>query len=144
MIIFYAKKVAIAMLEQVAYTSREEQGVQRVCTSITGEREVNLSLVLSTESQSAIGMNHTKTNYDNNLCVLFCSANVDFNQITSMELVFPPNELEKCIEITILNDDLFEETETFVVSISHSDSTLLTIFQNQAIVTILSEDGKII
>ena len=60
-----------------------------------------------------------------------------------MDIFFSPNDREKCIEITILNDNLFEDIETFVVSISPSDSTLLAAFQNQAIVTIESDDGKI-
>lgn len=59
-----------------------------------------------------------------------------------MDIVFSPNVTEKCIDITIVNDNLFEETETFAVSIAPSDSTLLAVFQNQANVTILSDDSK--
>ena len=59
-----------------------------------------------------------------------------------MEIVFSPNENLKCVGITILNDNLFEEPETFGISITPSDGTLLTVTQNQAVVTIMSEDCK--
>ena len=47
--------VATAGLQQSAYTVREEDGIQRVCIFMTGMREIDLSLALSTIPQTASG-----------------------------------------------------------------------------------------
>lgn len=57
-------------------------------------------------------------------------------------------ETEKTITINIIDDDIFEETETFAVklkdvvasSADSSDSPVITLKSNEAIVTILDDD----
>ena len=52
---FVLNTVATAGLQQSAYTVREEDGIQRVCIFMTGMREIDLSLILSTIPQTASG-----------------------------------------------------------------------------------------
>ena len=59
-----------------------------------------------------------------------------------MEIVFSPNDSERCVDITIVNDGLLEEVQVFTVSITPTDGSLLTIFQSQAEVTIISENSE--
>ena len=67
----------------------------------------------------------------------------DYVSITDMEVVFSPNESMECVAITIVNDGLFEDTEMFTVTITPTDSNLLSVFRSQARVTIISENSKL-
>ena len=46
---------ANVMLEEATYIVSEVQEVQRVCINITGTREINLTVTLSTQPQTASG-----------------------------------------------------------------------------------------
>ena len=76
-------------------------------------------------------------------CLYYNSATGDFVPITDMEIVFEPIEQNQCVNITILNDNLLEDLETFTVFINSSNTSLLSVSQNQATVTITSEDSKL-
>ena len=43
------------MLEEATYVVSEVQEVQRVCINITGTREIDLTVTLSTQPQTASG-----------------------------------------------------------------------------------------
>jgi hypothetical protein len=66
----------------------------------------------------------------------------DFVPINNVEVVFPPTESEGCEDVIIRDDGLFEDPETFTVTIAPTDSNLLNIFQSQASITIISENSE--
>ena len=47
--------MATVGIQQAAYTVREAEGVQSVCMTMTGMREINLSLAFSTQVLTARG-----------------------------------------------------------------------------------------
>ena len=47
--------MATVGIQQAAYTVREVQGVQRVCITVTGMREIDLRVTFSTQAQTAQG-----------------------------------------------------------------------------------------
>ena len=67
----------------------------------------------------------------------------DYVSITDMEVVFSPNESMECVDITIVNDGLFEDPEMFTVAISPTDSNLFSVFRSQTIITIISENSEL-
>ena len=75
-------------------------------------------------------------------CVLNTVAVGDFVPITDMEVVFLPTESVKCVNVTILDDGLFEDPETFTVTITPTDSNLLNLSRSQARITIMSENSE--
>lgn len=75
-------------------------------------------------------------------CELCVVAVFDYVPITDMEVVFSTTESMECIDVTILRDGLFEDTETFTVTITPIDSNLLSVFQSQASISIISEDSE--
>lgn len=137
------------MLQQSTYLVREEQGVIQVCMFINGLREINVALILSTQPLTAIGKYHAQNCYlvHNNyndiitLTTLYIAV-ADFDPITGTEIIFSPTETEECVDISVTNDNLFEDTETFRIFVNPADSNLLTVSLDQAIVTIISDDRK--
>lgn len=79
---------------------------------------------------------------DINHCELNIVAVGDYVPISDMEVVFLPTESMKCVDITVLNDGLFEDPEMFIVTITPTDSNLLSVFRSQASITIISEDSE--
>lgn len=75
--------------------------------------------------------------------ITLISADTDYEPISDLEIVFTPNELEKCVDITIVNDDLFEREEAFEVFIASTNDRLLTTSPSRANVTITSEDSML-
>ena len=73
---------------------------------------------------------------------LYTVAVDDFIPINNMEVVFSPTVSEECEDVTILDDGLFEDPETFIVTITPTDSNLLNVFRSQASITIISENSK--
>ena len=47
--------MATVGIQQAAYTVREAEGVQSVCMTMTGMREIDLSLAFSTQALTAQG-----------------------------------------------------------------------------------------
>ena len=66
----------------------------------------------------------------------------DFIPINNMEVVFSPTVSEECADVTILDDGLFEDPETFIITITPTDSNLLNVFRSQASITIISENSE--
>ena len=66
----------------------------------------------------------------------------DFVPITNMEVVFSPTESVECVDVTILDDGLFEDPEMFIVAITPADSSLLSVFRSQASITIISDNSE--
>ena len=66
----------------------------------------------------------------------------DFVPMTNMEVVFSPTESVECVDVTILDDGLLEDPETFIVAITPTDGNLLSVFRSQASITIISENSE--
>ena len=58
--------------------------------------------------------------------------------------MFAPYEDKACIQITISNDDMLEQTESFTVtlSINYDPSGRVLLGQSEARITIFNDDGK--
>ncbi len=72
----------------------------------------------------------------------FTVAVGDFVPINNMDVIFPPTDSEECVDVTIRDDGLFEDPETFTVTIAPTDSNLLNIFRSQANIAIISENSE--
>ena len=69
-------------------------------------------------------------------------SNVDF-ELTKSTLRFRACETSQCLNVTIINDNTLEGSETFTVNLQKSDSlsTKFTVNPSSEVVTIVDDDG---
>ena len=81
-------------------------------------------------------MSHSYCKMNINYCTLmfFFTASADYVSV-SQNLVFVAGDTEECVLITLLDDDVQEDNETFLVTITAVDPAL-QIFQLSTVVTI--------
>ena len=76
--------------------------------------------------------------------VIYISDLNDYVSLNNKRLVFAPYEDNKCTQITINNDDMLEQTESFTVTLSIYDdpSGRVLLGQSETRITIFNDDGK--
>ena len=76
--------------------------------------------------------------------VIYISDLTDYVSLNNRRLVFAPYEDKACTQITINNDDMLEQTESFTVtlSINNDPSGRVLLGQSEARITIFNDDGK--
>ena len=69
----------------------------------------------------------------------------DYSPVSNIELLFQPASASQpqCVDIQLVDDSVLENNETFLVTLSSSDSAVLT-NPNAATVTINNDDGKML
>ena len=150
-VLFTCNKVLLSLMilhpgadvgfEQVTYTVREEVEMVEVCVSMNGTREINLTVELSTQPLTAVGkcvdIVCTRIIYH----CSFHSAE-DYSNLTAFGITFSPSDRLRCVNISITNDNLFEDQEFFMISFQPTDSSLVNVTRAQARVSIISEDSE--
>ena len=126
-----------------SYTVVESNGSVSVELEKVGESDINVDVLLTTMASTAEGeVLPTKLRacfYHHCLC----SANLDFEIMTSQEVVVTPSESFQTVSILIINDDMREEVEQFTVQLSlPSDSTGVVLDQDSVPVYIVDEDSE--
>ena len=71
---------------------------------------------------------------------IFCTGGEDYVDLNDT-LTFQPGERTKVVTVTILNDFLLEENETFYVSIT-ADNDRVTVARSNSTVIIKDTDGR--
>ena len=94
---------------------------------------MSFKVTLTTPRNETVEVNYATEDID-------ATAGLDY-QATSGTLSFAPGELEKTIEVPILDDDLFEDDETF--SLTLSDPVAATIRDGEATGTIVDNEGLV-
>ena len=114
-------------LTETVFEVLEGDGVLvEVCARIfSGELERDAVVILQTEDGSAVSQG---------------AAEPDFESL-SVELTFTPSINELCSNVTIINNQLYEDPETFDVSLITTDQDV-TLSPDMGTVTILDEDSK--
>ena len=76
--------------------------------------------------------------------VIFISDLNDYVSLNNKRLVFAPYEDKMCTQITINNDDMLEQIESFTVTLSIYDdpSGRVLLGQSEARINIFNDDGK--
>ena len=73
----------------------------------------------------------------------FLTANTDFKGQTSVTVTFAPSETEKIVNVSVLNDDTFESTETFTAMLTAVPGSMAMIgTADTATATITDDDSK--
>lgn len=99
------------------------------------EKEIdreNITIILTSRNETDLTSPQTN----------FAAAGFDYepNQLVET-LEVGSNIREFCIEITLLNDNIAEENETFALLLTTSDVNNLVLTRNRTIITILDTDS---
>lgn len=70
-----------------------------------------------------------------------CSADEDYVEVFEVPVIFQPGEDEQGVIIDILDDDVFEETESFFVTLTTNQSNVILDDVTEAEVIIRDNDG---
>ena len=111
--------------ENIGYSTSELVGVVEVAVVKYGSSSLPLSVSLSTMSGSA-------------------SSPQDFTAISGMELTFSPSQSRQTVNINIINDGTFEDTEEFSVLLTPASlqSRVCSDGSNTTTVQISDDDSK--
>ena len=127
-------------LELASYIVNEEDEAVQVCASITSNQDIpdTVTAAISTADQSAMGTNIHVPQCDNYYNLCFLLAGSDYTSL-STTLSFTDGDLRMCVEIDLIDDNMEEGFETFLVLLSSND---LPVFRSQATVSILQDRGE--
>ena len=136
--------IVVALMFTVdTYTAVESNGSITVVLEKTGDSDVSVEVLLSTMAGTAEGellCANSKVSFYHQ-CL--CSGNVDFEVMTSQEVVVISSASFHLVSIPIINDDIREEVEQFTVQLSlPSGSTGVVLDQDSATVEIVDEDSE--
>ena len=127
---------------QLSLAVGEGDGEVEVCVIIRGQTERNISVTVSAMSGTASGR-HARFHIIVNEPVII-SINIsdeDFHTFTT-DLTYTPS-LDRnqtlCVNITIMDDSILENEEDFTVSISSTDSSVIT--GPPSTISIIDNDG---
>ena len=75
----------------------------------------------------------------------YTTAGVDYEALSAIDLEFTSTIREVCVNVTITMDDIYENDETFTVTVT-TDDTQATVQPDRetGTITIVDEDGKIV
>lgn len=137
-----------ASLELDTYDFPEDATDEAVCILLSSSAERAVTVLLSTDDQTAMGKCHLNRRcLDKTIMVTFMSqltfilsAPDDYSSLVNEAVMLPPGSTRMCVDLTIIDDDEVEETETFLISLDSSDVNVIVIPPSQAIVNILDND----
>lgn len=143
-----------------AYTVREEESMVDVCVVLEGNTEIPITVVLSLQQDDQVPANMRATrklspcSKQYSTCQ-FCrwtdiysvfltlsyAVGSDVNSITESEVILAPDDSQSpiCRSVTPINDEIFENTEVFLVSMTTSRDRVEV--DSPVQVSILDNDG---
>ena len=131
-----------ANLNQNAYTVVEGMMAVSVCVSLSGTIERNVIVTLTTSSDSTLGI------YTEWLCFISILSLLHFYHNKAMDftpvdrvITFQSNA-SICEDVTIIDDSVLENAETFQIALSTSDPDVNLGNNATASITILDDDSK--
>lgn len=133
----------IVGLQAVRYSVEEGNSVM-VCAELVGEIEIAVEVTLSSETSGlAEGINITTyTSYTSYwYYLLHFSAGRDYSTL-SVVLTFEREDVEQCVNISTMADNVVEEEETFSVLLSSPSPQNVTLMPNRAPVAIMDRTGN--
>ena len=142
-----------------SYTIGEEELTLNVCISLDGSTDVPISIILSLEEdeQVPIVMRATRKLLQITICLVkvlhayyivlfkilfkyyFCAVGMDFTSLGNAELTVASPQVPVCLSVNLLNDNIFEDRETFLLSMSTSRERVLV--DDALQITIIDNDG---
>ena len=126
--------------DPVSYTTAEETGRAEVTVRIIrGTLANSVAVLLNTASGTALSktLTHFLT------LSLSLSGGDDFTAVQGRQLVFNASSSSITVPITIINDNLVENNETFTASLSLAGTEdRVTLAPDEATVTITDSDSK--
>lgn len=75
------------------------------------------------------------------IIIIYFTAGIDFIASSGV-LTFSPGVLEKTIEVTVINDNVYEGLQEFYAELSTNEMQV-NIFQTDAMAQIIDDDGKL-
>ena len=137
----------VTMLESV-FTVNESIGQVQVCANITGTKDILIKIEISTRQGTAGTLEPLSehTIFWANL-ILICSAETgvlsDFVPFIH-QLTFEPHDTQKCINVTIIDDTIVENTETFYVDLTQTPDldSRVVIVHGTSTIEITDDDGN--
>ena len=117
----------LVAFENQTYTGFEGSTLE-VCAVLIGTTERRFTVTMFTESNGlAQGeFSHVIYKAKPHLIIMSSSENVDFEEI-SVDLEFVPSGLsQRCQNVAILSDSVFDLEEQFIVALNSSDSGVRT------------------
>ena len=119
----------------------EEDGHVNVTMQLSGERDISLSFTFFTSAGSATGKASVLHTSDYIIFTfIYTTANQDYLS-TRQTLTFDPNTTSLSALVTVLDDTIREENETFSILIS-GNSHISTQPISEATVEIVDEDSE--
>lgn len=128
------------------YNIHEAVGFQAVCVSLSGDLDdtnVTITVMSSTDGATAQGKWQTSLDCTTKVCKIFFLVEgfgLDFNPIS--EVLLFTDEGEQCINVTVNNDGILEDEESFFLVLNTSDPRAF-MFSQWALINILDNDSML-
>ena len=121
------------------YVTNEGSSVSVCITILDGSSAVPITLSVGISEGTADGNSNHSTQVTDDVPSLSFSAS-DYNHTQSAALVLGAGISSTCIDIVIINDEVYEENESFLATVSTTnDNVVVTI--SSAVVLIIDDDG---
>lgn len=122
----------------------ESAGSVQICMSIVEGKfaaDKDVTLVLQTMDETASGNpnNNTSENLIDSSISLFPAAPDDYEPIDRMSITLTKDVTSSCVDITIKDENDFEQNETFLVTLT-SDDPSVKLESDEIEITILNDD----
>jgi hypothetical protein len=130
-------------MEQPRYSVDEADGTVEVCVVLEGMLEIDVAIDFFTEDISATGISNVKISGVDPFMTIFSLASLDYVP-TSDTLIFLADEFTSrriWRNISVIPDEVVENTETLSVSVDTFESNVI-ISRLNATVTLLDNSGK--
>ena len=121
----------------------EQDKITQICVNLSAAEETERSFDLSLTTTDITGLEALAIKIINEVNVI-ALAGYDYKNLSFNE-TFPSGSIDgdvKCTNITIMEDNALEASETFIVTLKSSDSSVI-IVTNISTVTIIDNDGMI-
>ena len=138
-ILVYSTAVIVGF-QMESYTVIEDQGTLEVCVVVSGERDIDISVTLTTQGGTARGGLLSILLHVSVLFLNHATEWADFDPL-SVELEFNPDTSEVCINIGIINDAVLEGIEYFIAVLTANDPRVI-VSPGSATITIMDNDSE--
>ena len=144
MILIDIAEVAVGL--ETNYTMAEGDGMINVCVAVlSGRLGSDLTLQLSTESETATGehFNAQETHLLIHTYMHCIVDGIDFDGLQEHILTLNSTAPRSCVQISITNDTLYEDRESFTVSLSVIGriGSAVQLSENSTTLVIMDDDG---
>lgn len=137
--------------DQSSYTVAEGEGPLEVCVAIDGALGVTVDVNLSSQDGTAEGITQgnfllviTSLSMLRHNSVLHCVGDDDYDVVNEVFIFSPEGDPIQCLNISIIDDELVENTEIFTLLFTVSaDYNARVLSDKPATVTILDNDEQI-